>query len=270
MTITTVPVFPTTLGLKITSPYGWRTSPINGKQEFHKGIDIGGAGVNHPIYATMDGIVTVNKWSDSAGWMIYLQHIGDDKHSRYIHLASQSPVPVGTEVVRGQAIGMMGNTGYSTGIHLHFEIATSQAGLGTQAGTIDPQVYLAGATGGGGGDIPTPSQNNPVPSQAYQYAKTYKVRRGDTLSALASKYQTTVKAIVTINRLANANMIRENQILIIPTNISPTPRELTVTVKAGDTLGHIAKRYGTTVQALATKNGITNVNKIRVGQVIKL
>lgn len=211
MTITAV--FPTTLGLKITSPYGWRTSPINNKQEFHKGIDIGGAGVNHPIYATMDGIVTVNRWSDSAGFMVYLQHTGDDKHSRYIHLAVQSPIPVGTAVTKGQQIGTMGTTGYSTGIHLHFEVATSQAGLGTQAGTIDPQVYLAGATGGGGGDIPTPSKNNTVPVKKVTRPKTYKVKAGDTLTHISKRFGLTVASIAKKNGIKNVNKIKAGQVL---------------------------------------------------------
>lgn len=142
-------LFPSTPGLPITSPYGWRKHPGTGLDEFHAGIDIGGQGFPRPIYATQSGQVIVNQWSNTGGWMVYLQHTGDSYFSRYLHLESQSPIGVGQTVTRGQNIGTMGNTGDSSGIHLHFEVATSQAGFGTEAGTIDPEQYI-------GGTVPDP------------------------------------------------------------------------------------------------------------------
>ena len=151
------PVFPTTEGLPITSPYGWRTHPITGEPDFHGAIDIGGGGINHPVYATQTGVVIGNRWSDSGGWMIFIQHTADPYFSRYIHLDSQSPLGVGTNVIKGQEIGVMGATGTSTGIHLDFAIAISNNGWGTEWGTIDPELYLEMSFGG---DTPKPSKHS--------------------------------------------------------------------------------------------------------------
>src|SRR5690625_407887 len=136
------PVFPTTAGLPITSPYGWRIHPVTGELDFHAGIDIGGNGINHPIYATQSGSVIENRWSDTGGWLVRIQHTADPYFSQYLHLMIQSPIPVGTLVERGQQIGIMGTTGTSTGIHLDFAIATSVDGFFTETGTIDPEIYL--------------------------------------------------------------------------------------------------------------------------------
>lgn len=136
------PAWPTTEGLTITSPYGWRTHPIYGDQRFHHAIDISGQGVNHPIYATMAGTIVGNEWNEYGGWRVTIEHSQDNYWSRYQHLAVQPPLSIGTQVTKGQEIGTMGTTGDSTGIHLDFAIATSLGGFHTEAGTIDPEQYL--------------------------------------------------------------------------------------------------------------------------------
>lgn len=145
------PVFPTTAGLEITTHYGWRTHPITGEQDFHAAIDIGGGGVNHPIYATQDGTIIDNYLQDGGGWCIRIQHVGDPYLSQYLHLAEQSPITVGSSVTKGQEIATMGTTGNSTGIHLDFAIGKSNAGWFTEEGTIDPELYLNMDFGGGEG-----------------------------------------------------------------------------------------------------------------------
>jgi murein DD-endopeptidase MepM/ murein hydrolase activator NlpD len=166
------PAFPTTAGLPITSPYGWRTDPITGGQDFHGAIDIGGNGVNHPIYATQSGIVTSNVWSDSGGWMLVVEHTDDPYYSRYIHLDSQSPVSVGTSVVKGQEIGTMGTTGSSTGIHLDFAISRIDGGWNTEEHTIDPELYLQMIFDGG----------NPEPPSLNKNVQVIKMLLADTLN----------------------------------------------------------------------------------------
>lgn len=136
------PSHPTKKDLRISSPYGWRTHPISGEKKFHAGTDWGGGGQTHPLYACQNATVTVSQWSDTGGWMIYLKHTGDKYHSRYLHCHEKPLVNVGDTVKKGQEIGVMGTTGSSTGIHLHFEVGISQEGLGTEAGTIDPEKYL--------------------------------------------------------------------------------------------------------------------------------
>lgn len=146
------PAWPTTQGLPITSRYGWRTHPITGEWQFHAGIDIGGGGVNHPIYATQTGFI-INKGFDNVrGYYVDIRHTLDPYYSRYQHLAGPSNRNVGDFVTKGSQIGIMGSSGASTGIHLHFEIATSPTGWSTEAGTIDPEKYLEMDFDDGGGD----------------------------------------------------------------------------------------------------------------------
>lgn len=104
---------------------------------------------------------------------------------------------------------------------------------------------------------------------------TYTVQPGDTLYAIALRYGTTVQAIASANGITNPSLIRVGQTLTIPgTSGSPTtPPPATgtsYTVQAGDTLYAIANRYGTTVQAIASANGISNPSLIRVGQVLRI
>ena len=136
------PVFPTVKGLRITSKYGYRGDiGVPGASQYHWAIDIGGGGKTHPIYATQDGIVRRNNWSDGGGWGITIEHTGDSYWSQYLHLNSQSPIAIGTKVTKGQEIGTMGTTGASSGIHLHFAISKNGT-FGKGETTIDPEVYL--------------------------------------------------------------------------------------------------------------------------------
>ena len=99
----------------------------------------------------------------------------------------------------------------------------------------------------------------------------YTVQWGDTLYSLALRFNTTVDAIVTLNGLENASYIRVGQVLRISGTASTTPIPGSggeYTVQAGDTLFSIARRYGTTVEALQSANGIVNPSLIRVGQVL--
>lgn len=136
------PVFPTTEGLTITSPYGWRTHPITGEPDFHSAIDIGGGGVHRPVYATQSGIIVQNDFESGSGYRVRIEHTADPYFSQYIHLKEPSPLSVGTYVEKGQQIAIMGTSGSSTGIHLDFAIATSLNGFYTENGTIDPLLYL--------------------------------------------------------------------------------------------------------------------------------
>ncbi len=90
-------------------------------QRKHNGTDIGGSGM---ILAVADGTVVANQFqADGAGNLIVVKH-PDGLFSRYFHLASPPALKVGTVVRRGEQIGVMGSTGSSTGVHLHFELGT--------------------------------------------------------------------------------------------------------------------------------------------------
>lgn len=110
---------------RITSPYGPRTHPVTGqKNVMHWGVDYGrDAGTR--IVAAADGKVVRarNEITDGYGKYVRIEHKINGKvyNSLYAHLASIS-VKEGQTVTQGQSIGVMGNTGVGTGVHLHFEI----------------------------------------------------------------------------------------------------------------------------------------------------
>lgn len=117
----------------IYSYYGYRTSPITGKQEFHSGIDIGGA-YGADIVAALAGTVTKATWSAMNGYHIVLDH-GNGVTTHYLH-ASKLLVSVGDYVKQGQTIMKCGSTGWSTAPHLHFTIKINGA-------TVDPCDYVS-------------------------------------------------------------------------------------------------------------------------------
>ena len=96
---------------------------------------------------------------------------------------------------------------------------------------------------------------------------TYTVQSGDTLSGIASKFGTAYQALASLNGISNPNFITPGMVLKVNGNASNGGQYV---VKSGDTLSSIASAHGTTYQALAAKNGISNPNFIRVGQVINL
>ena len=104
------------------SPYGYRIHPIYHTKKMHKGQDIPCA-VGTPIRAVAKGTVITSRRSDTAGKYIEILHKSDDHEviTRYLHLKRRH-FRVGKEVIAGQIIGTCGNTGASTGPHLHFEI----------------------------------------------------------------------------------------------------------------------------------------------------
>jgi len=103
----------------LSSGFGYRISPFTGLREFHKGIDIAGKKLTE-IIATADGVVTFSGKNGLYGNMIKIDH-GHGMVSRYGHI-HKTLKKQGEAVKRGDAIALMGNTGRSTGPHLHYEI----------------------------------------------------------------------------------------------------------------------------------------------------
>ena len=89
----------------------------------HVGHDLAGR-VGTPIYATGSGVVTVSGWYGTAGNAVSIHH-GNETETRYYHLNVDPLVEVGDQVEAGQLIGYLGNTGASTGPHLHLEVRVS-------------------------------------------------------------------------------------------------------------------------------------------------
>lgn len=106
-------------GGRLTSNFGPRKAPKKGASTNHKGIDWG-TPVGTPVYASCGGTVARAGWLSGYGYCIYINH-PDGKQTRYAHL-SKVLVSAGQSVSQGQKIALSGNTGNSTGPHLHFEI----------------------------------------------------------------------------------------------------------------------------------------------------
>ena len=104
---------------RISSPYGWRRDPFTGARSFHTGIDLV-ARQGTPIRAALDGRVVVAGWSNVYGNYVILDH-GNGYQTLYAHMVRYS-VRKGQYVSQDAQIGQVGNTGYSTGAHLHFTV----------------------------------------------------------------------------------------------------------------------------------------------------
>ena len=108
---------------KISSLFGSRIDPINGRRDNHTGTDIP-APSGTPIYAAQDGIGTTvnrNKNASSYGYYCIISH-GSGYATLYAHQCQVPPVSEGQTVSKGQVIGYVGTTGRSTGNHLHYEL----------------------------------------------------------------------------------------------------------------------------------------------------
>lgn len=104
---------------RLTSGYGYRTHPISGVKTFHNGIDIA-APTGTGVYSYASGTVISVSQNNTLGKYIAIDH-GNGLVTRYLHL-SKFNVNKGDKVGTGDRIGSVGNTGYSTGPHLHFEV----------------------------------------------------------------------------------------------------------------------------------------------------
>ena len=104
---------------KTASGYGLRIDPIYNTTKFHEGMDFS-ANIGTPIYATGNGTVTKAGWQSGYGKIVKLNH-GYGYETWYAHM-NDIDVRVGQKVVRGEVIGKVGNTGKSTGPHLHYEV----------------------------------------------------------------------------------------------------------------------------------------------------
>ena len=106
-------------GGRLTSGFGKRNRPTRGASSYHKGVDWA-TPVGTSVVASSSGVVTRAGWGSGYGYCVYIRH-PDGRETRYGHL-SKVLVSAGQSVSQGQRIALSGNTGVSTGPHLHFEI----------------------------------------------------------------------------------------------------------------------------------------------------
>ncbi|EPP8195963.1 M23 family metallopeptidase [Campylobacter lari] len=118
----------------ITGNFGWRHHPILNKKEFHPGIDLRAA-LNTPIYAPANGVVEYAAYSNNGyGYSVILIHNFGFK-TVYAHMMRKDVVKAGQFVKKGDLLGYTGNTGLSTGPHLHYEVRFINK-------LLDPKIFI--------------------------------------------------------------------------------------------------------------------------------
>ncbi len=117
----------------VSSRYGWRTDPINGKRALHEGLDFSGK-AGSEVLAAASGVVTWTGRDSGYGNMVEVSH-GDNLVTRYAH-NKENLVHPGDVVRKGDTIALMGSTGRSTGSHVHFEVYKNGR-------SVDPSSYVA-------------------------------------------------------------------------------------------------------------------------------
>jgi len=123
---------PVTGEVDMSSPFGVRSDPFNGRAAMHTGIDLRGD-TGEAVHATAAGTVSISGWEGGYGRMVEIDH-GNGLATRYGHL-SKIEVKVGQKVRIGEVIGLIGSTGRSTGPHLHYETRINDT-------AVNPQKFL--------------------------------------------------------------------------------------------------------------------------------
>jgi murein DD-endopeptidase MepM/ murein hydrolase activator NlpD len=288
-------IIPINNTLKITSPYGIR------RRRMHRGIDLK-LQIGDTVYAAFPGKVRIrNTERRGYGKYLVIRH-PNGLETVYGHLSNWL-VDVNDIVRAGDPIALGGNTGRSTGSHLHFEIRL----LGQ---AIDPMEIVDFENGVPHKDlfvffnIKVNERNSNIYTSSEQQAVYHRVKSGDTLSAIARRYGTTVSELCRLNGLKTNSTLRVGQPLCCSISRGTNAKQInntiafkpvvataatTVTsspadekksemsslspvyhrIKSGDTLSSIAKKYETTVSKLCELNSITKTTVLRLGSSIR-
>lgn len=287
-------VYPIDSITRITSKYGPR------RRRMHQGIDLK-VQKGDTIRAAFDGKVRIRNYERRGyGYYIVIRH-PNGLETVYGHLSKQL-VQVNDIVHAGDPIGLGGNTGRSTGSHLHFEtrflgqpinpaeIIDFENGVPIHDTFVFRNVKIKGRKS----NIYTSSDNQMV---------YHRVKSGDTLSKIARIYGTSVAELCRLNGIKPTTVLRIGQSIrcnaginyVAKTQKKQTEAKKTETIEAksepratvsagqnqsgtkpvfhkvqsGDTLGAIARKYGTTVSKLCELNGITRTTILRLGRVLQ-
>lgn len=286
-------VFPLDTMTRVTSKYGPR------RRRMHKGIDLK-VQTGDTIYAAFDGKVRIRKYERRGyGYYLVIRH-PNGLETIYGHL-SKFLVDLNDVVRGGQPIALGGNTGRSTGSHLHFETRFLGQALNPQdlidfeneVPHQDTYVFRNVKINGRKSNIYTSSNNKVV---------YHRVKSGDTLEKIARRYGTTINELCRLNGLKRTSILRIGQSLRCNAGIEVAATTNTVEkvkqpvaetasadatttttettsneeaqpvyhkIQSGDTLGEIARKYGTTVRKLCELNGITSTTILRLGRSLR-
>ena len=263
----------------VTSRFGLRG------YQWHYGIDVK-LRTGDPVKCVLDGIVRAIQY-DRTGYgnvVVVRHHNGIE--TLYGHLSKVS-VKANQPIAAGEIVGLGGNTGRSTGSHLHFEIRYYGEAFNPEY-IIDFDDYALK------NDTLVLTRDNFEYLTEARKTVYYTVRSGDNLSSIAKRYGTTVSNLCRLNGITPQTILRVGRRLVVrsgaeaernvvsnspaqsPTNAQNTQvpaaqagaavsADVFYTVRSGDNLSNIAKRYGTTVSNLCRLNGITPQTTIKVG-----
>ncbi|MCX6190418.1 MAG: M23 family metallopeptidase [Bacteroidetes bacterium] len=191
----------------VNSPFGYRR--WGRYYQFHPGIDLN-LGYGQPARAAFDGVVRFSKMTPGYGNCVIIRH-PNGLETLYGHFSSLNVVP-GQAVKAGDVVGFCGNTGYSFGAHLHFEIRymgvpfdpsqvvyTQQDSLKKLTITIDNALFKS---------------NTPPPPSKYKYVY-HVIKKGESLSVIARKYRVSVAYLCKLNRISTKTILRPGRTLRI-------------------------------------------------------
>ncbi|MFC0271561.1 peptidoglycan DD-metalloendopeptidase family protein [Metabacillus herbersteinensis] len=239
----------------ITDTFGTR----NGK---HKGIDVA-APEGEKVVTVAEGKVTKSYYSSTYGHVVFIQH-PEGYETVYAHL-NKRLVAEGHEVTRGQTIGIIGNTGVSTGTHLHFEVHKGEWTI-DKAHALDP-LFVFETTKTETVSAETKNEEQPKWSESkLKKAKELNdenkqashevvtVASGDSLWKISSDHKVTIQSIQEWNNL-KTHVIHPGQELVIYSDL-----EKSYVVQKGDTITSIAQEFAVNANDIKESNHLRNEN----------
>ena len=256
---------------QVTSRFGPRGN------QWHYGIDIR-LKTGDPVKCALDGIVRAIQYDRYGyGHVVVVRH-HNGLETLYGHL-SKVTVKTNQPIKAGEQVGLGGNTGHSTGPHLHFEIRYYGEPFNPEY-IIDFNNYALKS------DTLVLTRNNFEYLTDIRKTVYYTVSKGDTLSGIAKRYGTTVNNLCQLNGIAATATLSIGRRLVVrkgdaadgqaaaskPNQASANPLNTQAlaggyyTVRSGDNLSSIARRYGTTVSDLCRLNGITADATLSIGR----
>jgi LysM repeat protein len=252
----------------ITDSYGTRSGT-------HKGMDIGGD-IGSPVYSVATGKVIRSYLSPSYGHVVFIRH-DNGYETVYAHLENRL-VEENQEVGQGQQLGNLGNTGRSTGAHLHFEVHRGEWTIDKE-NAIDPYIVFGqgevgqlvfaqerdpyqavGVSGTAEINQDVSTKEAPINENMINHV----VHKGETLWGISQQYNISVQDIKSANGLNETNLV-VNQSLAIPQSVGNG-----YVVKQGDTLYSISVAQGVDVNDLVAWNGMDLKTPIYPQQVLNI
>lgn len=197
----------------VTSRYGWR------KGRMHYGIDLN-LNTGDTVYASFSGRVRYAKFNDGGyGNLVVIRHY-NGLETYYAHLSKIQVVP-NQLVEAGQPIGLGGNTGRSFGAHLHYEVRFYDLPINPEfvidfekGELLDENIFIHKGLFKPVSQV-SPSNSSSTSStsssRSESAAKYHKIRRGDTLSAIAKKHGTTVSKLCKLNGMRETTILKEGR-----------------------------------------------------------